>query len=253
MIKKLNSGDNMLLNVYLNKMPMYSMFFMADIEKLDPVIYGCFEGEHLCCIFTKIINTLFVYSASDTIPAKEITEYLEENNIDFSLLKAQEKHVLQFEKYTEFTTKHSTLLCKLAKEDFKPVSCKDVNIVRAGKADHDTLMGFFNGTVEYKGVMSMESLYESISHGVYMLYEGKNIAGVAICNFYNRHIANISVLTTSPTYRGKGYGTKLLSYSCQQLLVNCDSVSICYEHTNSDKIYKSLGFKEIGKICMCIR
>lgn len=253
MITELTNQHSMLLNIYLNKLPMYSMYFTADIQKHRPTIYGCFDNEHLCCIFTKIINTLFIYSTKDEIPAKEILDYLNDHSIDFYILKAREIHSVQFEKYISFSTKHSALLCKLEKSNYNAVDCKDVNIVKATSANGDELMGFFNNVNEYKGLMNAELLNEGIGNGTYILYENTNVAGVAICNYYNRHISNISLLTTMPAYRGKGYGTKLLSYACNQLLSISESISICHEYNNANKIYKKLGFKEIGHINICIK
>lgn len=253
MITELTNQHSMLLNIYLNKLPMYSMYFTADIQKYRPTIYGCFDNQHLCCIFTKIINTLFVYSTCDKIPVKEILDFLDNNSIDFYILKAREVHSKQFEKYISFSTKHSTLLCKLEKNNFKPIDYKNVNIIKASRANQDELIGFFNSVNEYKGLMNTELLNDGINNGTYILYENQKIAGVAICNYYNRHIANISLLTTLPIYRGKGYGTRLLSYVCTQLLNVSESISICHEHNNANKIYTKLGFNEIGYINICIK
>lgn len=252
MITELTSQHNTLLNMYFKKLPMYSMFFISDIKKHNPTLYGCFEDEHLLCIFTKILNTLFIYSNNEIIPAKEILDFLNHNNISFFILKAQEVHAKQFLKYISFSTIHSALLCKLEKSNFKPIDTSSVSIIKATKANLDELLGFFNGVDEYKGLMSIESVIENINNGTYILYDNHNIASVAISNYYSRYIANISVLTTSPKFRGRGYGTKLLSYVCSQLLHLSDSISICHEY-GSDKIYALLGFNEIGNINICIK
>lgn len=94
---------------------------------------------------------------------------------------------------------------------------------------------------------------KGINNGAYILYDNRKIASAAICNYYNRYIANISIITTAPEYRDKGYGTKLLSYVCSQLLEITESVSVCHEYNNANKIYNKLGFKEIGNINICIK
>lgn len=259
MIKQLDSTLIDVADKYLKKLPMFSMYFRTDIENLkkyeDILYYGCFDdNEELVCIFCKAFNTLFLYSAHDTIPASGIADFLANNNIEFSIMRGQESVLKQFDGIYSFTTKHKTLLCKLSKVRFMPVKAKNAKIVRATRANTDELQGFFNCIDEYRGMFDYDMIVDSINFGyTFLLYEGSHLAAVSICNKRNRDIANISVLATIPAYRNKGYGTQILSYSCDVLLRESDSISICHEYKTYDRIYRLLGFEETGFIAMYIK
>jgi len=53
-------------------------------------------------------------------------------------------------------------------------------------------------------------------------------------------------LMTLPEYRGKGFGTLCLLRICQDLINNGKTVYLTYDNPNAGRIYRKIGFREIG-------
>ena len=101
---------------------------------------------------------------------------------------------------------------------------------------------------EYKMLLSPEDTKKFVNFGyTYFTRENGKIVALTMCNYMSRDIANISVLVTAPNARNKGYGSKLLSKICEELLKISNSCSICYDVMNVLSIYRTVGFKEIDK------
>lgn len=259
MIRQLNSTDLTTIHTYLEVKPMYSLFFTADIADygFDShffTLYGSFDNNELNCIFARFYQVLLVYSNSDTIPVQDILDYLDNNNIDFRIVRGQADLVKQFEDYMEFSTMHRTQLCKLFKEHFKPVDYSDVNIVKANSSHTEQIIGLCNSIEEFKGLMNEDSVGKFIEYGfTYLIFEDSQPVSMAMCSARNENIANIGTVATLPEYRSRGYASKLLSYLCEVLLNISESCSLCYDNPNAGKIYNNIGFEEIGFLYLYIK
>ncbi len=254
MIHKLTGNDNLIIQEYMSYKPLFSQFIGSIIKTYGYEtgflnIYGCYdEFNKLLCVFATMANNLFVYSNSDIIPAKEILNYLCENNIDFMMIKGEEKILKQFEEYIHFTTKYFTNFCKLDKKDFTPRYYGDITIEKSIVRDTADLVAFFNKVPEFKRLMNEESINIYINYGyTYMVIEHGQIISAAICNSVNNRMATINSIATLPEYRQKGYGTKLLSYLCHKIFQYSQSVSVCYDNPSAIHVYSAVGFKHIGK------
>lgn len=163
-------------------------------------------------------------------------------------MKGEESVLQQFTPFVKVVTKYGTLLCKLFREEFTPVDYSDIVIERAYSGNVDEILGFFNNTIEYKMLLSPEDTKKFVNFGyTYFTRENGKIVALTMCNYMSRDIANISVLVTAPNARNKGYGSKLLSKLCEELLKISNSCSICYDVMNVLSIYRTVGFKEIDK------
>lgn len=253
MIRKLNGRDLADIENCLQQKPMFSQFVRIFIENSgldlnEYNIFGYYEKGKMTCIFSVFLNNLMVYSYLDKVPAEEIIEFLKNHNIKFSIMKGEEDILKQFVPYVKVVTKYGTLLCKLFKEKFTPVDYSDIEIKRADSHDIEEILGFFNNTVEYKRLLSPEDTRKFVDFGyTYFTRENGKIVALTMCNYMSQDIANISILVTAPNARNKGYGSKLLSKICGELLKVSESCSICYDVINSLSIYRTVGFKEIGK------
>lgn len=254
MIKVLNEKNKAEIINYFDKKPLWAQFFAAFIREHGYgsslfTLYGCFDADNeLCGLFGTAAGNIMLFSHNNTLPIDEIYGFLKDNNIKYSILKGQEDLLKLFEAYDSFSTKYATLLCKLRKDDFVEADCSNVIIKRAEEKDIGDMIAFFNCGDELKRYMNEENLADIIGCGhTYLLYnENNTLAAVSVCSSVNSHIANINTITTMPSLRGRGYGTKLLSYTCKQLLKESNACSLCYEHPTSDKIYLKVGFHEIG-------
>lgn len=259
MIKKLTGKDRLTVNEYLAYKPLFSQFFRSVIKSYgyDTFflnIYGCYENDKLISIFGSLAGNILVYSDTTYIPAKEILEFIDENNIDFMMIKGEEVLLKEFEKYISFTTKYFTNFCKLEKKDFTPVDYSSVTIEKVAESDINEMVAFFSKVPEFKRLMTEESLKLYINYGyTYRIVENNTTVSVAICNSINNRIATINSIATLPEYRHKGYGTKLLSLLCGKIFEFSQSISVCYDNPSAIHMYKTTGFKKIGKQGIYIR
>lgn len=254
MIQKLIGESQLEIQEYMAHKPLFSQFLSSIIKNYGYDsgflnIYGCYDTQkNIVSVFATLANNLLVYSNSDFIPAKEILDYIEENNINFMMIKGEEKLLKEFENYITFTTKYFTNFCKLEKKDFTPKYYGDITIEKAIDRDNDDLIAFFNRVPEFKRLLNEESIRLYINYGyTYMVIEKGQIISVAICNSINNRMATINSIATLPNFRHKGYGTKLLSYLCFKIFEFSQSVSVCYDNPSAIHTYKAVGFKNIGK------
>ncbi|MGN1318121.1 MAG: GNAT family N-acetyltransferase [Lachnospirales bacterium] len=254
MIIKLTGKNNLTVQEYLAHKPLFSQFLESIIKNYgyDTIIlnvFGCYdENKNLVSIFAVMANNLFVYSDSDYIPAREILDYLNENSINFMMIKGEENLLKKFEKYINFTTKYLTNFCKLEKQSFTPKGYGDITIEKAIDRDNADIVAFFNKVPEFKRLMNEESIRVYINYGyTYTVIEKGQIVAVAICNSINNRMATINSIATLPEFRRKGYGTKLLSYLCYKIFDYSQSISVCYDNPTAIHMYKAVGFKNIGK------
>jgi len=259
MIKKIVYENNSIIKGYLDKNPLYSLFFTADINSYEYnnnvfSIYGNFENDNLTYMFALFYNTLLLYSNNDNICAEDILDYLDKNNITFSILKGKNTLTSQFIPYINFTVMHKGYLCSLEEKDFLPIGYDDVAIKKADLSHTERIIGLCNTISEFKGLMNEEIVKNSINYGhTYLIEENEQIVSMVLCNYINKNIANIGSLCTEPKYRNRGYATKLLSYICPKLLKESKLCSLCYDNPKAGKIYSKVGFKQAGGLDLYIR
>lgn len=254
MIYKLTGKDQLAVQEYMAYKPLFSQFLnkIIDTYGYDTgflKIYGCYNMQkELTALFAVMANNLLIYSADDHIPAEEILNYLNENNISFMMIKGEEQLLKKFEDHIHFTTKYFTNFCKLDKKDFTPRYYGDITIEKAMDRDNADIVAFFNKVPEFKRLMNEESIKVYINYGyTYTVIDKGQIIAVAICNSINNRMATINSIATLPEYRQKGYGTKLLSYLCYKIFEYSQSVSVCYDNPSAIHVYETVGFKNIGK------
>lgn len=62
----------------------------------------------------------------------------------------------------------------------------------------------------------------------------------------NSHSAMIVAVCTNPLYRRHGFATAVLAKLCSCLLLEGKTLCLFYYNLEAGKIYKSLGFEDIG-------
>lgn len=259
LITLLNGTHKAMIDSYLSKKPIFAQF-MNDVineygyENGFLSLYSCTSKGKITCLFAILLNNLMIYSDRDSIPTKEILDYLNEHNIPFSIVKGEENLVKSFEEYMEFITKYGTHMCILEKKDYIAVSYADIIIEQAMDKDVDDIIAFFNQISEFRRFMNEETVRLFINYGhTYMAIDKGKIVALVICNSTSSKMAAISSIATLPEARNKGYATKLLSYICNSLLKISQSCSVCYDKSAASTIYTAVGFKEVGRQAIYIK
>jgi ribosomal protein S18 acetylase RimI-like enzyme len=85
---------------------------------------------------------------------------------------------------------------------------------------------------------------------IYVLEYEAQIAGFVIIQPYGTFKGYIQTLCVSETFRGKGFGTKLLQFCEERILKISPNIFICVSsfNTRAIKLYEEYGFKRIGEL-----
>lgn len=260
MIRQLLEHDKDIINDYLSKNPLLSLFFSANINdygiKGDIFnMWGLFENQNINCLIGKFHNVLMIYSNSDIINCKYIIDYLDKNNISFSTLQCEAKLAVQFENIIKFSKIHKNYLCELKKENFKPVNYNDINPIKADESHIYDIISLIDTIEEFKGLNDDHNAMKTlINYGyTYLIYKNSELISIAACNSKNKYIANIGLVCTSKNYRNKSYASKLLSFVCNEIFKYSNSCRLCYDNPEAGKIYNKIGFIEKDNIHLCIK
>jgi len=93
---------------------------------------------------------------------------------------------------------------------------------------------------------------ESIKNGLktgrgYCIEMNRQVVAMAKSTSENKSHAMIVGVGTHPNYRNQGYATKCIVKICKELLDEKKIPCLFYDNEEAAKIYKKLGFQELGK------
>jgi predicted GNAT family acetyltransferase len=66
-------------------------------------------------------------------------------------------------------------------------------------------------------------------------------------------LANIGGVCTEKSVRGLGYASQTVSDLCAMLLSQGLTCSLSFNNPAAGSIYKRMGFKEVGHICIAVK
>ena len=81
----------------------------------------------------------------------------------------------------------------------------------------------------------------------YYIEENKKVVSMAKSTSENSTHAMVVGVGTHPMYRKKGYATKCVVKLCNSLLNDKKIPCLFYDNEEAGKIYKKIGFKELGQ------
>lgn len=83
------------------------------------------------------------------------------------------------------------------------------------------------------------------------ILKDKYVAGMSLSPMDNKTIY-LSYLVVNEEYRNQGIGTKMIRYACQTSKkegYSCIVLNVDNDNTETERLYKKLGFGVIGKSC----
>ncbi len=255
MIRKLLSKDNKQLMDYLKEEKSINLFIIGDIENFGydsdfQEIWAEFdENEQIVGVLLRYQNFYVPYSKGDF----DVQGFVDIINKDKKLevISGKKSVIEKFDNYIEFTKKKEQYFAELVDDS---LLYKDIDLTEVKKADIEDVdsINELKELIEEFDVTpsSKESFRQTISTGTGRTYfikiDGRVVAS-ASTTAENSESAMIVGVCTHPKYRRKGYATKCMTVLCNEVLNEGRTLCLFYDNPNAGIIYKSIGFKDIGK------
>lgn len=252
MIRKLTEKDKTVLMDYVKKEKELNLFVIGDVENYGfdedfQKVWGEFNDKgEIIGILLKFYENCIVYSR-DNFDIKGFLDIMKEEN--FKLLSGEKSIVEKFEKYHHFTSKRDTYFCKLD-NDLKLKNTEILKKVKeVGIDDVEDIFKLYNLIKEFGNLSSLESMkrkYRDKTGRGYCIKENGELVSVAQTTAENSTSAMVIGVCTHPDYRRRGYASACMIKLCKELLAEDKSLCLFYDNPKAGKIYKELGFIDIG-------
>ena len=195
----------------------------------------------------KFYDDFIVYSRSE-FDVLGFSEIIKENN--FNILSGKKSVVEKFSNHIEVKEKRHMHFAKLDKVD-NLYNGELLNAVKATELENIEkvyeLHTIINGKKDLEAFKRLQDKFINRAGRGYHIANDKNeIVCSAETTAENSHSAMIVAVCTNPFYRRQGYATAVLSKLCNCLLVERKTLCLFYDNPAAGKIYKSLGFEDIG-------
>lgn len=253
MILKLDSSHKEQLLEFLWEEKEINLFIIGDVENygFDNKIVNYWADFHkngqMIAVLMKFYEDFIVYSRNE-FDVLGFSKIIKESN--FKVLSGKKSVVEKFSKHIEIKEKRNMYFAKLDKVD-KLYNGTLLNLVRPTKLEDVMkiyeLQSILNGK---KDLNSLERLQNKFIHkdgrGYHIINDKNEAISSAETTAENSYSAMIVAVCTNPSCRMHGYATAVVSKLCKDLLLEGKTLCLFYDNPSAGKIYKNLGFEEIG-------
>lgn len=255
MVRKLNESDNLIVMEFLKEEAEFNHYLISDIEEFGydggfQEVYGEFNNNKLNSILLKCFGFIMVY-AKNEFDVKAMTKIIERFG-NFYMLVGKEEVVSKFEEtvlHLEAPQKNYYSILRSISPKFKVNN--NIVVKRVTVEDVDRIVELRDKIKEFKGgsknfkEMLLKDFETKTARGYYVEIDGNMIsyAQTSIENSFSAMIVNVM---TEEKYRGYGYASACLNILCKELLKEGKTLCLYYENLKAGKIYKEIGFEEVG-------
>jgi len=260
MIRKLNENDRKKVLEYLYKEASYNIFIIGDIEAFGfdtefQTIYGEFDDAENYKSVLLFYNEHSIYYSDQNYFNSEYTKVFDNHKYNYVSGKEELMKLVKPFMTDEFVFR-PMYFCQ-ATEITKDVEITE-NIKHVETIEDITKLYHLLASIEEFGIQhkSLEDFIDSTRKGLEMgtkLYieeDGKMVSTVATTADTTVNAMVVGV-ATDINYRKKGYASELM-ISLMKEYIEEKKKDLClfYDNPKAGKIYKRLGFKDIGKWVM---
>ena len=84
----------------------------------------------------------------------------------------------------------------------------------------------------------------------YVAYRGDRLAGLLILNVKGAFVGYIQTVCVSPEHRGRGIGTRLVTFAEERIFRESPNVFLCVSSFNHEarRLYEKLGYRMVGAL-----
>ncbi|MDB8789678.1 GNAT family N-acetyltransferase [Romboutsia sp. 1001216sp1] len=250
MILKIDEKYHKKVVDYLSKEPEFNLFIVGDIERFgyDNSFFSVWadidRSGNIEGVLVKYLDFLTFYSHSK-FNVKRFSNFIDK--LDYTEISGKTACLEKFEKNLNINRKRIVSFCKLLttknlENTMKSANVKKIRFGNIGKVVklYEVIEEFENTTVE-----NIKNLLKT-GRGYYIPCD-KQVVAMAKSTLESQKYGLIVGVGTHPNYRNKGYATVCISKLCRELLEEGKIPCLFYDNEEAGKIYRKLGFKEIGK------
>ncbi|CAH2215277.1 GNAT family N-acetyltransferase [Tepidibacter aestuarii] len=249
MIIKLNDSYNNLLTKYLKQESEVNLFIIGDLENYGydkdfQEIWGEInDNGSLIAVLLRYHYNLIFYSR-DKFDLNGFYNIMK--NIDFKALSGEKTIIEQFQNLFEFSQRNDMHFCKL--DNISDLEINNLsNRIKQLSLDKVQNIIKLHQSIDEFDDFPLEIVKRNFESGrAYYIEEDEEIVSISQTTAENTNSAMIIGVCTHPKYRKKGYASACVSHICMELLKENKTLCLFYDNPKAGKMYKKLGFKDIG-------
>lgn len=256
MIRKLIDEDREMVMNFVLKKPAENLFIIGDIEVYGfdtefQTLWGQFDNsEELIAVLLKYEGNYIPYTESD-INWKEFAAIInnDPNMTELSGLKPIVEKLEPFivknmkRKSSFYYAKCQSLKISKSEDELQSVEVLSVEQLEELVALLKTVPEFQHANIT---VESKKRTIENKTGRTYFIRMHGEMATTASTTAENSSSAMIVAVATKEQYKRKGLATDCIIKLCQDLLKEGKELCLFYDNPDAGKIYKRLGFEDIG-------
>jgi uncharacterized protein len=255
MIRVLTHADDEQCQRLIQEQPAENLFIIGDIEAFGyeqdfQTIWGDFDGNgDMRGILLKYRENFIPYSPGE-FDAEGFADIINGCD-DYKILSGLKAITSKVEPFLtrEFHSKRQLYYAKLDNTD--SLLKEDLtHINRASLEDLPKLVELLNIIPEFSGGdFSIENRRHSMEIGVsrsYFIEDDGVFVSSASTAAENTKSAMVVAVCTHPLYKKKGYATECMSKLCRDVLLEGKELCLFYDNPEAGRIYKTIGFEDIG-------
>ncbi|TLS37880.1 GNAT family N-acetyltransferase [Pseudalkalibacillus caeni] len=258
MIRQLTEKDHERCIRFLKQEPSINLFIIGDIEAFGydtefQQIWGDFDvNNELRGVLLRFYQNYIPYGTGE-FDAKGFAEIMKRDST-IRMISGKTEIVDRFDRYVGdwIEEKRETYFSE----------CRDVHqldgmeaddVKKASLEDIDRILSFRKKIFNNSAENARESLYQVMSKNAartFFIEDNHEIVSGASTTAENTISAMVVAVGTLDNYRKKGLATKCMTRLCREVLGEGKVLCLFYDNPEAGKIYKRLGFSDIGKWSM---
>lgn len=241
---------------FTHRKPTENCFFIGDIENFDLedefIDVWKFETDNQISSILLRYYKFYLISSENGNDLKEIVKIIEsdKNCMTVSGLENTIDNIAQF---LDFHNIKKTFLAELNNKSFNKIP-STLSPQKATINDINELFDFQKSIDEFSvDERNRDSFGKEITSNtgkIYYIKENDQIVSSATITAENSINGTIIGVATSPQFRNKGYAMACMIEICKEMIDNSKSVVLFYNNPNAGKLYKRIGFLDVGKWSM---
>ena len=255
MIRKLNKEDEERVMEYLTKEPALNLFMIGDIENYGfdneefQEMWGEFDKtREFKAVLLRYYDNNIIYSCGQ-YDAEAIADIIKNN--DPKMVTGKKSCVDKLAPYLDIAKKRDTYFAKLDKvgELYEGELLSEIHKTKL--EDVKLIWDLHQRIDEFNSLDSIErkekKYKDNTGRGYHIYNETKDkVISCAETTAENSFSAMIVGVATDPEHREKGLASAVMSKLCKEVLSEGKELCLFYDNPAAGKIYKRIGFEDIG-------
>ncbi len=247
------NDDKTELMEFLLQNPTENCFFIGDIENYDLEaefinVWKFQANNKISSVLLRYYKFYLIASGNDN-DLNEISRIIEEDK-NCITVSGTEKTIEKIARFLNFVKIKKTFLAELNQESFNEFP-KRLVPQKATIDDIDDLFNFQKSIKEFSiDERTRDSFGKDITANTgkcYYIKEHNSIVSSATITAENSVNGMIIGVATAPQYRNKGYAQACVGELCMEMISSGKSVVLFYDNPGVGKLYKKIGFIDVGK------